>query len=299
MWDILGIGCVAVDELLYVSDFPAPDTKVRVNRRERSCGGLTGNALVAAARLGARCAFAGSLGDDDDSRFVRDAFEREGIDLSALVVTPGVRPIHSTILVDESRHTRTILFDLTGTACPSLDFPPAEVIVSPKVLLVDHFGIEGMTRAARTAREAGVAVVGDLERDEWPGFHDLLALVDHVIVSCPLALKVTGAQTAEDAATRLWTESRQAVVVTCGEDGCLYCDGDQAGHQPAFPVQAADTTGCGDVFHGAYAAALSQGMPMAARIRHASAAAAIKATRTGGQAGFPTRQELASFLQSH
>src|SRR5436190_5117331 len=114
-WDVLGLGCVAVDDLLYVADYPAPDSKVRIRQRERSCGGLTANALVAAARLGASCAFAGVLGDDEDSRFVRDSLQREGVDLSVLVHRPEARPIHSTIIVDETHHTRTIFFDLAGS----------------------------------------------------------------------------------------------------------------------------------------------------------------------------------------
>ena len=114
-WDVLGLGCVAVDDLLYLPAFPSPETKVRVSRRERQCGGLTGTALVAAARMGARCAFAGVLGDDADSRFVLDTFGREGVDVGSLVRRPGARPIHSTILIDQSAHTRTILFDLAGS----------------------------------------------------------------------------------------------------------------------------------------------------------------------------------------
>ena len=84
-FDVLGLGCTAVDDLLYVAAFPAVETKVQVRKRERQCGGLTATALVAASRLGARCAFAGVLGDDEHSRFVIDTLDREGIDLSCLI----------------------------------------------------------------------------------------------------------------------------------------------------------------------------------------------------------------------
>src|SRR5262249_47191307 len=77
--DVLGLGCVAGDDLLYVAAYPPADAKVQVRRRERQCGGLTGTALVAAARLGSRCAYAGVLGEDEDSRFVVDCLRREGI----------------------------------------------------------------------------------------------------------------------------------------------------------------------------------------------------------------------------
>jgi sugar/nucleoside kinase (ribokinase family) len=299
-WDVLGLGCVAVDDLLYVPAYPQPETKVRVRCRERQGGGLTGTALVAAARLGARCAFAGVLGDDEDSRFILDCFGREGIDTRHRASRPGARPIHSTIIVDEGSHTRTILFDLAGSVGADPDWPPVEVIRSARVLFVDHYGVEGMIRAARVARAAGIPVVADLERDEWPGFADLLALVDHLIVSSDFAAHRTGTTRPDEAVDRLWAEGRRAVVVTCGAEGCWYRGDPEPGtprRQPAFMVPVADTTGCGDVFHGAYASALARGLDLAKRVRFASAAAALKATRPGGQAGIPTWAATEAFLQ--
>jgi sugar/nucleoside kinase (ribokinase family) len=108
-------------------------------------------------------------------------------------------------------------------------------------------------------------------------------------------LKVSGASSAADAVARLWTDSRRAVVVTGGERGCWYAGAETAGavvHRLAFEVEVADTTGCGDVFHGAYAAALARGVALDERIAFASAAAAIKATRRGGQEGIPDRNSV-------
>jgi sugar/nucleoside kinase (ribokinase family) len=299
-YDVLGLGCVAVDDLLFVEHYPPADAKVPVRHRERQCGGLTATALVAAARLGARAAFAGILGDDDDSRFVVDSLRREGIDLGQLLFRPGVRPIHSTVIVDETRRTRTILHDLTGAAGADPTVPPDEVIRSTRVLFVDQFGVEGMTRAARVARAAGIPVVADFERGDWPGFAELLALVDHLIVSRHFAARHTGTTDPAGAAGALWTAARQVVVVTCGEEGCWYVSGEEPSrprHHPAFAVSAVDTTGCGDVFHGAYAAGLAEGLDLVARIRVASAAAALKTLRPGGQAGIPTRAGVEAFLR--
>ena len=298
-WDVLGLGCVAVDDLLYLPWYPVEESKVQVRGRESQCGGLTATALVAAARLGARCAFGGVLGTEDDSQFVRETLKREGIDLAPLVLRPEARPIHSTILVDESRQTRTILYDLAGATGADPQQPAAEVIRSTRVLFVDHYGIEGMIRASRIARAAGIAVVGDLERQDWPGFADLLALVDHLIVSRDFAAKLIGTPDPAAAVQGLWTDDRQVVVVTCGEEGCWYrnqSEDNSPRHHPAFSIPTVDTTGCGDVFHGAYAAALARGLDVAERIRFASAAAALKATRRGGQAGIPTREVVEAFL---
>jgi sugar/nucleoside kinase (ribokinase family) len=298
-YDVLGLGCTAVDDLLYISSYPPPDSKMQVRERQRQCGGLTATALVAAARLGSRCAFAGVLGQDNDSQFIMDSFRREGVDVRHVISRPDARPIHSTIIVDESCRTRTIFYDLAGSTGADSNLPPDDVIRSTQVLFVDHYGIEGMTRAARIARAAGIPVVADLERSEWPGFDGLLALVDHLILSLDFAAKLTGAGDAPAAASRLWTNRRRAVVITCGVEGCWYLgDGGPATprRHPAFPVHAVDTTGCGDVFHGAYASALARGLPLAERIRFASAAAALKATRTGGHTGIPHIREVEKFL---
>ena len=163
--------------------YPVADAKAQVLRRERQCGGLTATALVTAARLGARCAYAGALGEDDLSRFVLDRFSREGVDTRWLVRHPTARPVASTIVVDSQRGTRNIFFDLSGSFGASITGPPEEVIRSCRVLLVDHFGVDGMIRAARIARGAGIPVLADFERDQVPRFDELLGLVDHLVLS--------------------------------------------------------------------------------------------------------------------
>ena len=300
-FDVLGLGCVAIDEILYVPSYPAPDTKMQVRRRERQCGGLTATALVAAARLGSRCAFAGVLGEDELSRLVLSRFGEEGVDARHVRRRAEARPIHSIILVDEAQQTRTILFDPERAFGAEPDWPHEEVIRSSRVLFVDHYGIDGMIRAARVARGADIPVVADLENDQHARFAELVALVDHLIVSQEFAAKRTGQADPAAAARRLWAPGRQAVAVTCGAEGCWYVgreDPASPRHLPAFHVEVLDTTGCGDVFHGAYASALARGLDLPQRIRFAAAAAALKATRRGGQAGIPTRAAVEAFLAS-
>src|SRR5437016_4208283 len=127
-FDIVGLGCSAVDDLLYVDSFPAVDAKTPVQRRERQCGGLTATALVAAARLGSRCAYAGVLGDDELSQFVVDRLEQEGLDVTYVRRRPEARPIHSFVIVDESRQTRTIFYDLKNVFGAEPGWPDAAVI---------------------------------------------------------------------------------------------------------------------------------------------------------------------------
>ncbi len=255
---------------------------------------------MTAARLGACCAYAGALARDELSDFVRSTHEREKIDLSVMALTPEGRPFHSMIVVDESAHTRTIFYEFGGVLGEETTWPEPEVIRSSRVLFVDQLEAGRMIRAAAIAREAGIPVVGDVESDESPRFGEFLGSIDHLVVSDSFARALTGEREPADAARALWTAGRAAVVVTCGAGGAWFLAhaSDEPRHQPAFSVDVVDTTGCGDVFHGAYAAALAGGKDLPERVRLASAAAALKAAHAGGQAGIPSRDVLDSFLKT-
>jgi sugar/nucleoside kinase (ribokinase family) len=297
--DVLGLGAVAVDDLYYLNEFPRPDSKVRVVSSERQAGGLTGTALVAAVRLGCSAAYAGTLGEDDLSRFITEGLQSEGVSTEWVVRRQGARPYRSAIIVDMKTKSRTILSCTDGVIGADGALPEGSLILSSRVLFVDHSGLQGMLRAARIARRAGIPVVGDFEHHHPGPFDELFALTDHLVLPIEFARLLTGAEDGRRAAEALWNETRAVVVVTMGAEGCWHVSAEHPGsarHQPAFRVDVVDTTGCGDVFHGAYAACLSRGMGVTERVRVASAAAAIKATRPGGQKGIPSRAEVDEFL---
>ena len=320
-YDVLGTGAVAVDDFLYVENYPQADQKVRVLHQERQCGGQTGTALVAVARLGLQAGYIGVLGHGELAKTVENCFRREGVDTTHSVRRDDAAVFHSTIIIDRSTNSRTIFSHIDGQIGPDPQLPDEKVIRSAAVLLVDHHGPAGTLRAAKIAREAGIPVVGDIERivsvstvcgkkpqRENVTSTDVMPFIDHLAVPLRFAREWTGLEDASAASERLWEEAadtntpRAAVVVTCGKSGCWYFDKKIAEtarhpqHCPAFEVEALDTTGCGDVFHGAYCVALARGMDLPQRVRFASAAAALKATRPGGQAGIPTLTHLSEFL---
>ncbi len=143
-----------------------------------------------------------------------------------------------------------------------------------------------------------MAVIADIE-GAWDELAALLAEVDHLILSRDSAERISGRSRPEEVVAALWRPSRALVAITDGAAGCWWSDDGAVRRLAAFPVAAADTTGCGDVFHGAYAAAIVRGLPTEARLRFASAAAALKATRAGGQAACPTSAEVDAFLSTH
>ena len=297
-FDVLGLGVAAVDDVIYVPSYPAAEAKVRVERSIRRCGGLTAAALVAAARVGARCAYAACLGTDELSQYIARDLASQGISLKHAPRLPEARVAHSIIIVSQDAGSRTILFEAGGLIGAHDSLPSDEVIRKAKVLFIDHYGMRGNLRAARIARAAGVPIVVDFENAAGPLFQEVLELVDHLILSEGFALKLTRTATAAEAALALWRPGRAAVIVTAGPAGCwsVSTEHDTAvQHYPAFAVEAADTTGCGDVFHGAYAALLARGDDLEQRIRFASAAAALKAR----EAETPSLSAVERFLREH
>jgi len=296
-WDVLGFGAVTVDDLLYVDHHPLPDEKLQVRTQQREGGGLAGTALVAAARLGAQTAYCGVLGEDDLSHFTRQEFEREGVDCTPMVQRAGARPIHSIVIVDQSTGQRSILFSRDGFVEPPGEVITDELIARCRALFVDHTIVHAGLRAADLAHAHGIPVIADLEQTTVPRVLELMRVIDHLIVGIRFAERVTGEHDPAAAVRRL-SESRACCVVTAGQQGCWYSErGGQVRHVPAFKVPVVDTTGCGDVFHGAYAACLARGDGMSQAIRVATAAAAIKATRPGGRNGIPNQMTIDSFLR--
>ena len=297
-WDILGLGIAAVDDLLYVDGYPQPDTKVAVQARQCQGGGLTATALVAASRLGAQAAYGGVLGDDDLSRFTLRELAREGVDCTPVLRTADAGPCYSLVLVDRVTGSRTILYDKARVRSRRPDQVTAELIGRCRLLFVDYTTGHGGLQAARVAHDLGIEVVGDVERLDVPAAEALLHEIDHLIVGIELAAQVTAEHDPERMVRVLSGTKRACCVVTGGDRGCWYAEHDtEVRHMPAHPVQVVDTTGCGDVFHGAYAACISHGEDISTAIEVASAAAAIKATQPGGRAGIPDRATVDRFLQ--
>ena len=297
-FDVLAFGCVSVDDILYVDRYPAPDDKEEVLASERHPGGLSGTALVAAARYGAKTSYAGVLGEKALSQYVIAALEAEGVSTHNARRLPGARPIHSHIIVGSKSATRNVYFDLTGVTPRAAAEIDDEFVTRTRVLFIDHQGPEATIRAAQLARHHGIPVVADFENAKVERIDELLAAPDHLVLSYRFAQQITKTTTAKEAANALWNAQRTAVVITQGKDGswCRSATTPDARHVPALAVDALDTTGCGDVFHGVYAAALAEGRGSFDCVRRASVAAGLKATTHGGQVGIPRRGELDAAL---
>jgi sugar/nucleoside kinase (ribokinase family) len=293
-YDLLGFGIAAVDDVLELASLPPPGGKAQVLARKRFGGGLCATALVAAARLGLRCYYGGVLGNNDLSDFTRRILSMEAIELPPGTPDPDAGPCHSIVLVERPTGERIVLYSYELLKAPEPLDPG--LLCQTRALFIDHFAPERGLRACALAREIGIPTIADLERLDGVSMPEMIALVDHLIVPARIAAALSGC--ADPAGSvRAIHQGRACTAVTDGVRGCWFVSGAGAvEHQPAFPVRAVDTTGCGDVFHGAYAAALLADMPVGERIRFASAAAALKALHPGAQAGAPGHEAVEQFL---
>ena len=297
-WDVLGIGVAAVDDLLYVDQYPQPDQKIPVKESRRQGGGLTATALVTVARLGGKAGYCARLGEDELSLYTLQELEREGVDCHQVQRSQGVRPFYSVIINDLSTGTRTIFYSGQGYCEPDAEWVNEELVENCKALLIDSFAMRSGIRAAEFARAANIPVIVDAELPIHSGLDQLIRFADHLIIGTGLGASLTAQDDPPEMVRALASPGRACTVITAGEQGCWYAVRDGAvQHCQAYPVQVVDTTGCGDVFHGAYAAALVVGESISRAIHIAAAAAAIKATQPGGRNGIPNMNTILRFIE--
>jgi sulfofructose kinase len=293
--DVVGLGAATVDYLGLVSHLPEPDTKLPMREFSRQGGGLAATALVAVARLGGTARYLGKLGEDDFSREILAGLAAEGVATDAVVIRPDVRGRFAFILVEEGSGRRTILHSGHGPACLAPEEINREAVLSGRALLVDTTDPESARTAAAWARAAGRPVLLDGDRYH-PEARDLPARVDYAIVSLGYATACTGDPDPAAACERLAAEVPGVAVVTAGAQGAFARLPDGLFHQPVFPVPVRDTTGAGDVFHGAFLWALLQDWDLRRSLTFAAAVAALKCRSLGGRAGIPTLPEALAFL---
>lgn len=298
-WDIIGFGVAAVDDVFIGDTFPSPGAKTFFSEYMRVGGGQTATAFVAATRLGCSCFYAGHFGDNDLSEMVRRIFDREGIGRRKTVEYPDAMPTHTLVLVTGAGE-RSNLANLGKVRAAEIGEFEKRLIAGSKCLFIDQSIRDCQERAAAVALAHGIPVVGDLEHIPGDG-RDLYKMTNHLIIPYHVARQCLGVSSPEEAVRTMMRDGCRAVAcVTDGAKGAWYScaeESERIRRQSAYIVpDVVDTNGCGDVFHGAYAAALVQGIPLAERMRRGAAAAAIKTRKAGGQTGAPTLRELENFL---
>lgn len=296
MPEITGIGANVFDTLVKAPFFPKEDSKSYVDAVVTSGGGPVGTGLVAAAKLGAKAAVVAVLSNDSGGNFLLNDFKKYGVDTSLVQIRNG-ESFSATVLLNSATGSRTCLLNRGTLPKLTLDETHLNAIRSSRVFMADGNELDAAIEAAKVARSAGTRVLYDAG-GLYPGVERLLPYVDILIPSAEFALGFTGEKTLENAAKALFVQfSPEIVVITNGAEGGILFDGNETRDYPAFHVQVVDSNGAGDVFHGAFAFAITQGWDFFRCAVFSSAVSALKCTRLGARAAVPSLDEVYRFLR--
>lgn len=301
--DIVGVGLASLDILIRTDELPSWGHGVRLNQIVINGGGPVATALVTAQRLGSQTAIITTYGNDRLGEIKRQTLVEEGLDVSHMVQRAA--PENHAILVTVQAQTGERFFSPVenyGLA----PLQPAELnrdfITSAKILHLDGCSIQAALQAAQWMRFAGrpvmldgAATCGPISED----MHKLVSFCDILICGSGFGPALTGRSDIWEAGRAILALGPQIVVQTEGKDGSYTVTRDEGFHTPAFPICVVDTTGAGDVFHGAYLFGLLRGWNLQFIALFSSAAAALKCKELGGRSGIPTFQQTIEFLRQY
>lgn len=291
------IACVGIsvqDRIYNVTELPDGGGKYIAMHYHEVGGGPAATAAVAVTRLGIECDFIGRFGDDDVGLALVNELNNDNVGTSNVKFFTKSRSTQSAILVDS--HGERIIINHPSPDLPAdtdwleqVDFSQYDVV------LADVRWHEGAVKAFQYASAYNIPTVLDADITNQD-ISELVALADHAVFSQPGLKKMTGEEDPRSGLLKAAKICRGQVYVTLGEKGCIWFENDELKHYPAFTVDVVDTTGAGDVFHGAFAVAVANQLNTEARVAYASATAALKCTKPGGRAGIPRTRDVQEFI---
>lgn len=297
MNEIVGIGANVYDTLITTPFYPNEDTKLRATVVKECGGGPCGTGLVAAAKLGASAAYIGALAKDSGGEFLLADMKRFGMSCDFVDMVEGKSSFSSYIVLSEQSASRTCVFNKSNLPNFEIDTKKADAIRCAKVLMVDGNELENAVKGAKIANDSGCKVLYDAG-GLYDNIEKLLPYADILIPSEEFALGLTGEKTVQDAAKWLFDKySPEVVVITQGVKGGIMYDGTEIKSYPSFKVDAVDSNGAGDVFHGAFAFCVSIGYNYYNSCIFSSAVSALKCTKLGARDGVPGFDETINFLK--
>src|SRR6478752_4596582 len=294
---ILCIGMPVRDLTFRVQELPKRGFKVNASHFDEICGGNALNAAIGIVRLGGRASICGPMGDarETSSRYIFDKLAHEGIETKHIVRMPGLVTPISNIMIDPSGERTIVTFrdpELWKVRLPDTD----TLLEDCAAILTENRCAEFCTELCIEARRRGIPVIVDVDRT-MSMREGLLTASSHLVFSSEALQATAGIPDDGEALKKIAKLTPSFLAGTRGAQGTLWLD--ERGNlqqTPAFPVHTVDTLGAGDVFHGAFALAITEGQDVPGALRFASAAAALKCTRFGGAFAAPQRAEVTELL---
>ncbi len=296
-FDVVGFGLNAVDHLCVMREQPEYGAKLPIDTFKLAPGGQAASAMVQCARLGLRAKYVGKVGGDEIGSFSLRSIESAGVDISDVIVAQGVTNQLAMIVIDGRTGERTILWHRPNEiATTPSEMTPEKVCVG-SVLLLDGHDAPAAARAAELAHEHGVLVVLDAETVK-EGTAELVANTDLLVASSKFPSLFTGEKNPAVALSLISEAGPPFVAMTLGERGAaaLASDGSLV-VSPGFEVGVVDTTGAGDIFHGAFVYGLLQDWSIERTLTFSNAAAALNCTALGARGGIAGLDEVEALIR--
>ncbi len=284
-FDVVGVGLNATDTLILVPRFPAYAGKEPFVDEMYSPGGQVASAMVACAKLGMRTKYIGTVGDDERGRIQIESLQGTGINLDHVQVRKGCANQSAYIVIDQSTGERTVFWRRSD--CLRLD--PSEItpemITNARLLHIDGHDTAAVGRAAAIARHHNIPVTVDVDT-VYHGFDKVLQNVDYLITSSEFPVRWTGEGDPFRALIMIQEEyGMKVAAMTLGSFGSIARMDGKFCYSPAFVVNCVDTTGAGDVFHGAYCYGVLEGLSLRDTLDLSNAMAALNCTAIGARGG--------------
>jgi sugar/nucleoside kinase (ribokinase family) len=291
---VLCAGIAVEDFIFKVERFPQPGEKAQASTLIATAGGCAANAAIAVSRLGGEARFSGPIGTDGASNRFLTSLARDHVDASHVERVDGGSISVSGIMIDATgeKLVATRHGERLGDARPR---DPAALVADVDIVMADNRFPDFVRPILQAAIDRRIPAVLDGDRATTPD-DPLLAIATHVIFSAEALRATTRLDDIADALALIARVAPGFLAATNGPDGVLWLENGRPRRLAAFPIEAVDTLGAGDTFHGAFALALAEGCDLNRAMRFAAAAAALKCTRFGGISGTPTRHDVDAFL---
>ncbi|TJY39775.1 ribokinase [Cohnella pontilimi] len=292
------VGSINMDFVVESPLFPLPGQTVLGKSISYFPGGKGANQAVAAARLGADVRMIGAVGGDEFGGKLEAVLRKEGIDTRGVRVTDGATGIAS-ILVSGGENTIVVVPGANGALRPEDVHGNAGLIEAADIVLVQlEIPFETVEAALRLAKTAGKKTVlnpapAGVFPDEWLQWTDIVTPNETELAALVGAERLDDPAVLESAMRKLHDRGAERIIVTLGANGAvLSARNGEIVRVPGRKVEVVDTTGAGDTFHGALAAAWAGGASLAEALQTAVDASALSVTRQGAQTGMPAAAEL-------
>ena len=297
---VVGLGQACFDCLGRSPCFPDEDSKTELIDLHMQCGGPVASALSVLSGFGIRTSFIGSISDDYFGTEILNSLRNELIDTTLLKITPGFTSQFAFIAINKTNGNRNIYWKRSTAPFLTADEIDLGTFENAEYLHLDGLMIDASIEAARQAKKIGLKVVIDAGTLR-EGFPDLLLYADILITSEKFAAEISDDNSfkPEYALKKLkGISSAETIIITRGSKGSMGISGDKIIMQPAFKIDAVDTTGAGDVYHGAYIYGLIMRWDMPSCMRFASAVSAIKCKKIGVKNAVPDIEMVKKFMDT-